>query len=338
MNKNLILILALIGVISLFSNCEKDGEQITIKSNVTAPSITTLPDLTLLRANGTDSIEFVGTPVDPGFTASAKYYLEACAKGNGFENVTTIYSGVTVESIKMTISDLNLILLKGFPQDQASSVDYRIRAVLEKDAGTGIEDMEYISAIKNESTTIYGLPRLDLLNSGIDQKIEAPLGDGKYNSYVKLDATQPFTLKDPDTGKIYGGVGGALAENGSGISIADNGYYNLEVDINALTYTTEAYMIGVIGDATPNGWDDPDQKLDYDIATGTWSITLDLTAGVIKFRKNDGWGWNMGFVEGEEPGMSGDLQQGGYGNDIPIAASGNYTIIIKIERNKENHP
>ena len=52
--------------------------------------------------------------------------------------------------------------------------------------------------------TLYGLPRLDLVGSGITQKVESALGDGKYLGYVNLDATMPFTLYDPDGDISYG--------------------------------------------------------------------------------------------------------------------------------------
>ena len=78
--------------------------------------------------------------------------------------------------------------------------------------------------------------------------------------------------------------------------------------------------IGLIGSATPNGWDTPDQKMDYDSKTGTWSITVDLIDGDIKFRKNDGWAWNLG-------GTHDNLTQGG--DNLSVSA-GNYTITLTI--------
>jgi starch-binding outer membrane protein SusE/F len=130
----------------------------------------------------------------------------------------------------------------------------------------------------------------------------------------------PFTLLDPDTNTEYGADGSALAVGGSGITADESGWYNLTADVNALTWSLDAYMIGLVGSATPNGWDAPDQKMDYNAQTGTWSITIDLIDGYIKFRKNDGWAWNLG-------GETDNLTQGGA--DIPVTA-GNYTITLTI--------
>jgi hypothetical protein len=177
--------------------------------NPVKPEIVTMPDLTLKRTNGTQILEFVGTSVDPGFQASANYFLEASAAGTNFSEPIAIINGIQGKSMKISVSELNGILLKKFPANEVSSVDFRLRSVLVVDAGTtapgtGNKPFEYTSATKNAKVTIYGLPKLDLINSGIDQIIESPLGDGKYSGYVKLNTTKPFTLKDPDANIVYG--------------------------------------------------------------------------------------------------------------------------------------
>lgn len=333
MNKSIILIL--LGIFAFVTACEKEGDQVIMLDNPKAPQLVTMPDLNMSRDKGGDILVFETTAVDPGFTASAKYALEAAEAGTDFATVIPILSTTQADEIEITVSDLNAILLKHFPEDATSAVDFRVRSTLVVDAGTGApgtgnDPFEYISDTKTEDVTLFGFLRLDLINSGLDQKIVSPLGDGVYNGFVKLDPANAFTLLDPETSTSYGGTGGVLAIDGAGIVVDEMGWYDLSADINGLTYTTDPYFIGLVGDATPNGWDAPDSKMDYDAATGTWRITIDLIVGKIKFRKNDSWSWNMGFVEGETPGMSGDLQQGGVGNDIPINEAGNYTVIFTI--------
>ncbi|MGE0076625.1 MAG: SusF/SusE family outer membrane protein [Bacteroidales bacterium] len=327
MNKKIYLLLAFVGLVGFFSSCEKDEDKVKMSIDPTVPTIKTMPDLTLIRENGTNTIEFAGTLVDPGFNASATYFLEVTTTSDiSFEDALILYSGVQDTLIQFTVSELNTLLLKKFPEDQLSSANFRIRAQLTVDAGTGVwgtstNPMEYYSPTTNANITIYGLPRLDLLNSGKTQKVESALGNGIYTGYVKLDKTKAFTLYDPDNDVTYGGVGGTLSVNGAGIIPDDNGYYQLNVDVNALTYSTSAYMIGLVGSATPNGWDTPDQKMDYNSSTGTWSITVDLVVGEIKFRKNDGWSWNLG-------GTADKLVHNG--DNIAISAAGNYTITLTI--------
>jgi len=75
MKKNILIYLTFIGLAALITSCEKDGEKVIMLSNPTAPALTTIPDLTFQRVNGMNVLEFVGTPVNPGFQASATYYL-----------------------------------------------------------------------------------------------------------------------------------------------------------------------------------------------------------------------------------------------------------------------
>jgi hypothetical protein len=173
--------------------------------------------------------------------------------------------------------------------------------------------------------TLYGLPRLNLIGSGMDQKVESALGNGSYTGLVKLNTANPFTLLDPDANITYGASGAALAVDGDPIVPPANGWHRLNVDVNNLTYDISAYMIGLVGSATPNGWDTPDQKMDYDAATGIWSITVDLVDGEIKFRLNDAWAWNLGY----RPGGT-DLTDLYHNGDNIAVTAGNYTITLTI--------
>lgn len=78
---------------------------------------------------------------------------------------------------------------------------------------------------------------------------------------------------------------------------------------------------GLIGSATPNGWDDPDTNLEYDLATKTYSYTGPLKVGEYKFRLDDKWDTNYG-----DNGDDLSLEAGGA--NIPVTVAGNYTIIV----------
>ena len=98
------------------------------------------------------------------------------------------------------------------------------------------------------------------------------------------------------------------------------------MDINALTFTLEEFKVGIIGSFT--GWSAPDPKLDYNPQGGYWFITIDITAGGVKFRKNDGWdnGLNLGTGNGL---TLPNLWNNGSSSDIPLT-TGNYTIQLVI--------
>lgn len=338
MKKNLLIYLTFIGLTALFTSCEKDGEMIKMLSNPVVPTITTLPDLTLVRANGNQLVEFVGTPVDPGFQASAIYYLDACAAGTNFADFVTVLSASQPTSMKISISDLNGALLRKFPAETATSVDFRLRAELTVDAGTGApgtgaNPFSYVSPVKNASVTPYGLPRLNLIGSGLTQKIESALGDGNYMGFVNLDVAKPFTLVNPDNNISYGGTLKVLAVNGPALVAESNGWNKVTVSVPAMTYEVKPFAVGLIGSATPNAWSAPDSKMEFNPAGGFWHITLNLVVGEVKFRVNDKWddGLNLGLGDASNPGYSlGNLWNNGGSKNIPIETAGNYTVKLYI--------
>lgn len=325
MKANFLKYIALFGLVGVLVSCEKDEDKIFMKENPAAPVIVSVPDLKLSRDQGSETIEFVCSPVDAGFEASARYFLEVDADGNNFASPIVVYNGVKADVISMTVSELNALLLRKFAADAVANAEFRLRAILAVDAGTGApgtsnNPFQYISESKAVEVFAYGLPRLDLQGSGLTQKIESALGDGIYKGFVKLSTANPFTLFNPDTETVFGYSDGAVVAGGDPIVAGGDGYYNMLVDLNAGSYSLSEYKIGLIGSATPNGWDTPDTKMDYDAQNGTWYITIDLIDGFIKFRKNDGWAWNLG-------GSPDALTQGG--SDIPVEA-GNYTITLTI--------
>lgn len=86
---------------------------------------------------------------------------------------------------------------------------------------------------------------------------------------------------------------GTLEANGDTIWVANPGMYYIRADLNNNTYTMEQRSWGIIGDATPTGWDS-DTDLTWNPATQALEINIDLTAGQFKFRANDDWAVNLG--------------------------------------------
>ena len=327
MNKN-ILYLILIGLISLFSSCEKDENKAILSSSPEVPSITTFPELTLQRTKGTDTLKFAWSPVNPGFQVSANYFLEACLQGNNFADAVTINSGGNATSFNITVGDLNTILLKKFDADKVSSVDFRVRSALVGAVTT--VPLVYSSAIKNVNVTVFGLPRLDLMaGTEVIGKVESALGDGKYIGYVKLDITKPITFKNPDANITYGGSAGNLAVNGTTVTPGDNGWNKITVNTNDLKYTIEPYRVGVVGAFTEWGTN-PDKPMEYDTKNGYWVATVDLPPGPMKFRLNSAWDVNWGPGSTTNLPADGSILLPNSSGDINITTAGNYTIMFTI--------
>ena len=291
MNKKIFIYLTFIGLIGLLFSCEKEGTKAVLLDSPIAPTLTTVPDLTLKRANGLNMLEFIGTPVDAGFQASVTYYLEACAKGNNFVDVLSILSDNQDLSMKISVADLDAKLLTKFPADKVSTVDFRIRSVLSLSSGTG--SFEYSSAVKSVDATTYGPPTLALTVAGTAQGITSPADNKVYTGWVYTDGTA-FQFTNKDDSKKYGGILPAdaltcpLTENGPAIALGA-GAYNITADINSgvMKMTIADVTIGIIGDAV-GGWDN-DTKMVYNFTDHTWNITKTVTAGGLKFRTHNSW-------------------------------------------------
>ncbi len=332
MKNRILILLAFIGLTAFFTSCEEDGEKITISTNPIPPALVTIPDLTLERASATDTLIFEGTAVDPGFAASASYFLEACSEGNNFEDVTIIYTGTEVTLIKMSVGEINSILVSSFPADEVSMIDFRLRAVLVVDAGTGALGtgenlLEYSSGAYTQSVTIYGLPRLDLIDSGVEQKVESANGDGVYTGLVNIDVAQAFTLYNPDNETTYGGSGDVLSIDGDALVGTVNGWHKFDVNINNMTYTLAPYSVGVVGAFTDWG-ELPDGTMEYIPSEGHWTITLDLPTGPMKFRLNSDWGtnWGQGVDADVDLPANGIVDLPNSTGNINITVAGSYTI------------
>jgi starch-binding outer membrane protein SusE/F len=290
MKSKLIIYLAFLGLIGFFSSCEKDGDKVVLLTDPIKPVVQTLPDLTLQRDNGATVLEFICTPANPGFQASATNFLEACVSGNNFVDVITIFSGSDLSSVKTTVGDLNNLMLTKLTAGVATSVDFRIRAVLTQDAGTGYTPITIISEVKTATVTAYGPPTLACTTAGTLQGVISPSDNKIYKGWIYTDGT-PFTFTNTDDNKVYGGdIGlGVLTENGPAIAL-EAGAYQITVDMtnmSNITITSADVTIGIIGDAV-GGWGS-DTKMIWDFSDKTWNIDKDVIAGGIKFRTHGTW-------------------------------------------------
>lgn len=145
--------------------------------------------------------------------------------------------------------------------------------------------------------------------------------EGQYEAYLYFGAEDQLAFKLADGGwdtNWGAGENNTLVPGGGDIMAPAVGFYRFTADINALTYTLEAANWGIIGSATPQGWD-ADTDMTFNPETGAWEITLDLTEGAMKFRMNDLWDVNLG-----DDGTDGVMEYSG--GDIPVPGAGNYTV------------
>lgn len=188
-----------------------------------------------------------------------------------------------------------------------------------------------VSPVPTKATNAYPLLYVPGGHNGWDPSntttvLASVNSDNFYEGYLYFaDANNNFKINaTPNWDQNYGDTGadGTLDQNGDNIAAGDAGYYKINVDFDAKTYTLLLTDWGIIGSATADGWIS-DQNMTFDPATGLWSAELFLNVGEIKFRANNGWDINLG-----DTGVDGILEGGG--DNIAIADAGNYLITLKL--------
>jgi len=115
---------------------------------------------------------------------------------------------------------------------------------------------------------------------------------------------------------------GVLNPNASNNINSPAGYYKITANAANLTYKAIATVWGIIGDASPKGWDD-ETALSYDPASRTWYGGMTMKAGNYKFRANHSWDYNYGSDKAD-----GNLSAGG--KDIPLTLPGDYFFTLNL--------
>ena len=124
----------------------------------------------------------------------------------------------------------------------------------------------------------------------------------KFTGYMYLNQNGfKFCSQQNWDGTNYGGA--FFGQESDNIIMDETeGYYKVDVDLSTKKYTlTPITTIGIIGDATVNGWSGDDINMNYvpynkETKEGRYWEVKDITlkTGVIKFRANDDWKINWG--------------------------------------------
>lgn len=126
----------------------------------------------------------------------------------------------------------------------------------------------------------------------------------------------------------WGGTGfpsGTGTRNGPNIQVPATRYYTVSFDDNSGAYTFQALdptvyeAIGLIGDATPAGWNASTAMNKDPNDPHSWTLDISLSQGEVKFRANNSWDVNWG---GHSFPSGTGIQNG---SNIAVAA-GQYTV------------
>ena len=115
-----------------------------------------------------------------------------------------------------------------------------------------------------------------------------------YTGYMYLNQNGfKFCTQKNWNGTNYGGA--FFGESEDNIMMTQEaGFYQVDVDLSAKTYTLTPFTIGIIGSATPTGWAG-DTDMTYNPEEHCWELKdVELIDGEMKFRHTNDWSLSWG--------------------------------------------
>jgi starch-binding outer membrane protein SusE/F len=300
--------------------CKKMEDMIVINPNATLVATASTPTLVMLRDNAAkDALTVSWVTPDYGFQAAPSYSVLVDKKGGNFTKATPIGVGSDLKKIFKTSDFNNAIIALGLVPNVSGDVDIRVEALL----GVATKLVSNILTVKAtayvdkfDPTSPWGvvgdatpngwngpdLPMFKLLDvnkNPVPNNLVAyvTLADGqiKFRRYNNWDVNLGSSLSvEPDPAPS-----GSLAANGKNLGVK-KGSYKITVDTLANKYKIEAFTWGIVGSATTNGWNGPDQAMTYDPVADIWRSVITVTDGDIKFRQNNDWAVNYGATSGAD--------------------------------------
>lgn len=357
--KNIFKILAIAFIGMWLVSCEKDEDQAVI-NELTTSGISANETVIVLKevnANGA-AVNFTWTKPTFDVAVVSNQKIEFGAKGDGFKKSITIDFSNDVSSGSITNAAMNAVMFSlGSTPEIFNEIEVRLK--------TSVGPAAFYSNVEILKIAPY-IPNPDL----VYPKINVPGGYAGASGYANWNPANSPNLFSPEKNDKYRGFisissltaengkykfsinqdwpgnkgddgtnSGKLALDGVNVQASAIGTYYINVDWAANTYSSILANFGIIGDATPTGWNS-DTDFIYSSATKTFvinSIALS-NIGSFKFRANDDWVLKFQPNKDDETLISGKSVQtyfnteGTVTNDsgYKVSEAGNYKIELDL--------
>ncbi|QOG02786.1 SusE domain-containing protein [Flavobacterium sp. MDT1-60] len=330
--KSLIALLALVAI----SCSVEDVQDRPVIEGIDSPVLTAPlagSAYVLSPANADSQIErFTWKSANYGGDVEVTYTVEVDSKGNSFKTPQELGTVKSANQVSVSVAKLNgaALALKAAPF-VAADFEVRVKSTVATNVMysnvAGIVITPYTTETPKlwlpggyQNASGYGA---DWAHSSAPTLLAEGYGKTAFEGYVYFataqDGTQDgkgFKLSTQanwdGTNYGVGATAGTISTTGGNLSIAAPGYYKIKADTDPakLTYSATKLSWGIVGNATPGGWD-ADTPMAYNPATKKWTITVVLTAqsapdNGLKFRANNSWDFNFG-----DTGADGKLEDGG---------------------------
>ncbi|UHO36825.1 SusE domain-containing protein [Chryseobacterium capnotolerans] len=346
--KNLFKILALVFTGLIVFSCEKDEDQAVINETSAGKISADKSTIVLNELNANDVvITFTWTKPTFNIAVVPNQKVEFGIKGDGFKKSATIDFSNDMTSGAVTHAAMNAAMFSiGAVPDAVNDIEVRLK--------TSVGSAAFYSNVIAVKVTPY-TPNPDLVypkinvpgsyagaagyvnwNPANTPNLYSPEKNDKYRGFIWIntvagveDGKYKFAINQdwPGNKGDDGSNSGKLKLDGDNIKAPAIGTYYIKVDWAANTYTSVLANFGIIGDATPTGWDS-DTDFVYNPTTKTFvinSIALNST-GLFKFRANDDWTMKFQPSKNDETLTSGKGVQTYFNAEGTVADDPGYKV------------
>ncbi len=328
-----------LALVALLSCTETDDTLTTLETVAFTVNPQVSPDAIVLQQESQDqpaiavSWNKVSFPVEEApVEYSLQFDIPSDTLGeNAWQNAITLPAGTEVLSKELSVEQLNTMAQDlGLPIGEEATMVVRVRAYVDREVfsnGVGFQVTPYEVILGNNVLYMPGGYQ------GWDPASAATLREtttsGVFVGYLTFDDPAALEFKFTTAAnwdENYGGDGnGNLVLDGNNVSVPEVGSYQITVNLNTMTWMAVPYSWGIIGTATPGGWD-TDTDMTYNYQEDYWEFTGDLVPGALKFRLNDAWDVNYGSPNStdfiaylDDPGAH------------DISAAGNYHVTFQVD-------
>jgi len=330
------------GALLTLGACKKEETRAVLAPTGGVTLSATTTTLVLAQANqDNNAVAFNWTKANFGFDAGVNYTLELCKGGTNFATATSTSINMnTLLAKSFTVKDFNAKMQDIIANGVASQVQARVKADVGSNVAPIYSNVLSMTVTAYRDIVNYSFPQALFIAGNyqgwspstapkiVDRFASGSTGSN-YDGYIYFNNASPEfkMVKGPDWsfGDFGSSGGNNLGNGGSNLTLGQGaGVYRLQANTSNMTWSaTRITTWGIIGSATPGGWG-ASTAMTYDIAGNFYVITTNLTAGELKFRANNDWPINFG----DNNPADGKPEYGG--DNIPIAAAGNYTITLDI--------
>ncbi len=319
-----------------FSSCQDDRDD---NPTILHPETFTLnaSTETVYDLQNIETIDWTCDVPDYGYSAAVTYSVQinkdnnwVDAEGENAASYVTLETTYSTNQLNISAAEMDrsLIILnewfdaETFPTTE-QTVFVRIMSSIETVSGyeaysesVEIRYLPYYMEVSLEPETMYVVGDHNgwAANDDAPRLIATDEAGMIFHGYAQLNTQFKFMTTDSWADPNYGGGSGTLALGGGNIT-ATPGFYQIDANLNTMTYSLRTCTWGIVGSVFDSEWK-TEVQLTYNSSTGALEADVEFSAGQFKFRQDGAWDYSLG----------GSLDELVYDGGNITASPGRYTV------------